>query len=107
MEAESRKDLKDKQKIELKKKISRMKPIESFFMISSGASSNSNGKKINSVQKFSSESDGQICSPKRKLSNLSDMLTVGASPAKRRKVNFTQNLSFWRKIRCACKNFHL
>ena len=85
---------------ELKKKISRMKPKESFFMISSGASSNSNGKKINSVQKFSSESDGQICSPKRKLSNLSDMLTVGASPGKRRKVNFTQNLSFWRKLEC-------
>ena len=98
MEAESRKDLKDKQKMELKMKISRMKPIESFFMRSSGASSNSNGKKINSVQKFSSESDGQNCSPKRKLSNLSDMLSVGASPGKRRKVNFTQNLSFWRKI---------
>ena len=55
-------------------------------MRSSGASSNSNGKKINSVQKFSSESDGQICSPKRKLSNLSDMLTVGASPGKKTKT---------------------
>ena len=84
--------------MELKMKLSRMKPIETFFLRGSGASSKSSEKKTNLVEKFSSsKTDGQICSPKRKLSNLSDILTLGASPGKRRKVNFTQNLSFWRK----------
>ena len=40
----------------------------------------------------------EVSLTKRKLSNLSDIHTVEASPGKIRKLNFTQNLSFWRKL---------
>ena len=55
--------------------------------------------KINSSTRiFSSASNGQIFSPKRK--SLTSTLTLGASPGKRRKLNtnFDINLSFWRKL---------
>ena len=50
MGAESRRDLEEKQRMKLKMKISRIKPIDIFL---ENFSSNSSGQKINSVQKFS------------------------------------------------------
>ena len=88
MEAEGRKDRKVNQKNEIKEKlsekISKMKPIDTFFKRSSDVESLPKGRKEsvnqNSARIFSSASNGQIFSPKRK--SITNTLTLGASPGR-------------------------
>ena len=80
--------MKKKQIEEMERKISRMKPIETFFKRDSVSKVNSGGSRINSCEMFSSNMDGHIFSPKRKLSNITNMTSVGQSPGKTMKYNF-------------------
>ena len=88
MEVESRKDEKEKKRLDaLNKAKERMQPVETYFK--------SLKYKIESgwkVKKGIFSSPGPISSPKRKL------MSLEPSPGKKRKLNFTGNLSFWRNM---------
>ena len=91
MEAESKKDGKERKKLEtLNKSKERMEPLESYFR---------NLKtKIESSGNITSGifSSSQTSSPKRKL--LPSTSFVEPSPGKNRKLNFKENLSFWQTL---------
>jgi hypothetical protein len=92
MEAESRKDGKEKKKLEaLNKAKERMQPIETYFK--------SLKTKIESSGNIRSGifSSSQTSSPKRKLLHSSSSF-IDPSPGKKRKLNFRENLSFWRTL---------
>ena len=102
MEAESRKELKEflkeRKEEELREKISKMKPINTFFKPRRTEEiSLPNGWKIDPDQDYSSVNNGQKVTPKRKAST---NLSWGESPGKKQRssVNFKKNLSFWKNI---------
>ena len=72
MEADSKHEIE-----KTEKKISRMKPIETFFKRGSVSKINSGGSESSSAELFSSNTEGQIYSPKRKLSSIAHMISVG------------------------------
>jgi hypothetical protein len=88
MEAESRKDGKEKKKLEaLHKAKERMQPIETYFKnLKTKIESSGNRSRI-----FSSS---QTSSPKRKLLHSSSSF-MEPSPGKKRKLNFIEHLPFW------------
>ena len=79
MEAWRRIDWKEKPRMELKVKISKMKLIETFFLRSSGTSSISSVRKPNTVHKFSSNINGQTCSKKTTYRHFSYAFRRGKS----------------------------
>ena len=97
MEAEGRKEGKERRKKETIQKAQsakeRMIPIETYFR---NLKTNLEPRGIESSSaKFSSF---EYSSPKRKLVSSSLSISAEPSPSKRRKLNFRENLSFWRKI---------
>ena len=70
MEASSRKEEKEKQKIEMKEKILRMKPMETFFKRGLGSKTDSGDYGDIGINMFSSNSGGPVFSPKNKLSEI-------------------------------------
>ena len=94
MEAESRKDGKERKRVDdLIKAKEGMQPIETYFKCLK--SKMESGGKVNTGI-FSSLSSGQVSSPKRKF--IFKTSSVEPSPGKKRKLNFTENLSFWRTM---------
>ena len=92
MEAESRKDGKERKRVDdLIKAKEGMQPIETYFKCLK--SKMESGGKVNTGI-FSSLSSGQVSSPKRKF--IFKTSSVEPSPGKKRILNFTENLSFWR-----------
>ena len=86
MEAESRKDGKERKKVDaMNKTTKRMQPIEKYFK-SLRSKIESGGKVKTGILSSSSP----ISSPKRKL--LSTTSSGEPSPGKKRKLNFTENL---------------
>ena len=88
MEAESRKV--ERKKTDVRKKITeKMQPIETLFR-SLKSKTNFRGQEMTGI----SSSSGSILSFKRKV--MSTIPSVEPSPGKKRKLNFTDNLSFWK-----------
>ena len=92
MENQSTKDEKERKKVDaMNETTKRMQPIETYFK-SLKSKIESGGKVMTGI--FSSSRT--MSSPKRK--RLSTTSSMEPSPGKKRKHNFTENLSFWRKM---------